>query len=138
MARILVIDDESNVRMMLRLALRHTGHDVETASDGYEGLDRFGDGADWDLVLLDQRMPGLEGLEVLREIRKRAPNARVIMVTAFGTIDLAAEAMAAGATDFLRKTVSRSIRCAARPRRLYPGVADLKCGPGNCFRCRLR
>jgi DNA-binding response OmpR family regulator len=104
MARILVIDDESNIRMMLRLALEHVGHRVDTASDGYEGLERFGpNGTDWDLVLLDQRMPGLEGLEVLKEIRERQPEARVVMITAFGTIDLATEAMAAGATDFLRK-----------------------------------
>lgn len=101
--RILVIDDESNIRMMVRLALRHVGHTVETASDGAEGLEKFGEGAEWDLVLLDHRMPGLTGLEVLREMRRRDPDARVIMITAFGTIDLAAEAMQAGATDFLRK-----------------------------------
>ena len=103
MARILIVDDENNIRMMLRLALQHGGHTVETAADGYEGLERFGDGANWDLVLLDQRMPGLEGLEVLREIRKRRENSRVILITAFGTIDLAAEAMGMGATNFLRK-----------------------------------
>lgn len=103
MARILVIDDESNIRMMLRLALTHVGHEVETAADGYEGLERFGNGTEWNLVLLDQRMPGLEGLEVLREMRGRDAKACIIMVTAFGTIDLATEAMEAGATDFLRK-----------------------------------
>jgi CheY-like chemotaxis protein len=101
--RILVIDDESNIRMMVRLALRHVGHTVETASDGAEGLEKFGDGAEWDLILLDHRMPGLTGLEVLREMRRRDPDARVIVITAFGTIDLATEAMQAGATDFLRK-----------------------------------
>lgn len=103
MANILVIDDESNIRMMLRLALTHVGHTVDTAADGYEGLEKFADGAGWDLVLLDQRMPGLEGLEVLREMRKRDAGVRVLMITAFGTVDLATEAMAAGATDFLRK-----------------------------------
>ncbi|MBC8103327.1 MAG: response regulator [Cytophagales bacterium] len=103
MARILVVDDESNIRMMLKLALVHVGHEVETASDGYEGLERFGSGAGWDLVLLDQRMPGMEGLDVLREIRRRDPAARVVMITAFGTVDLATEAMRAGITDFLRK-----------------------------------
>jgi DNA-binding response OmpR family regulator len=104
MARILVVDDETNIRKMLRLALEHVGHSVETASDGYEGIERFGaDGAAWDLVLLDQRMPGLEGLEVLKELRRRQSDARIVMITAFGTIDLATEAMAAGATDFLRK-----------------------------------
>ncbi len=103
MAHILVIDDESNIRMMLRIALTHVGHAVETAADGYEGLERFGNGDGWDLVILDQRMPGLEGLEVLREMRTRAEQACVLMITAFGTIDLATEAMAAGATNFLRK-----------------------------------
>lgn len=103
MAHILVIDDESNIRMMLRLALTHVGHTVDTAGDGYEGLEKFADGKAWDLVLLDQRMPGLEGLEVLREMRQRSATARVLMITAFGTVDLATEAMAAGASDFLRK-----------------------------------
>ena len=103
MAHILVVDDESNIRMMLRLALTHVGHAVETAADGYEGLEKFGDGSGWDLVVLDHRMPGLEGLEVLREMRVRTPAAHVLMITAFGTVDLATEAMAAGATDFLRK-----------------------------------
>ncbi|MES2462736.1 MAG: response regulator, partial [Armatimonadota bacterium] len=103
MSRILVIDDESNIRMMVKLALTHVGYDVETAADGYEGLERFGDGAGWNLVLLDQRMPGMEGLDVLREMRRRTPDARILMITAFGTIDLATEAMTAGAADFLRK-----------------------------------
>jgi CheY-like chemotaxis protein len=88
---------------MIRLALQHVGHDVETASDGEEGLRKFADGSEWDLVLLDQRMPGLSGIEVQREIRKKAPKAKLIMITAFGTIDLAAEAIQAGAMDFLRK-----------------------------------
>jgi len=101
--RILVVDDESNIRMMIRLALQHVGHTVETAADGPDGLGKFGDGAGWDLVLLDQRMPGMAGLDVLREMRQRRPDARVIMITAFGTIDLAVDAMKAGATDFLRK-----------------------------------
>ena len=103
MAHILVVDDESNIRMMIRLALAHVGHAVATAGDGYEGLETFGTGESFDLVVLDHRMPGLEGLEVLREIRKRKPDAKVLMVTAFGTIHLASEAIAAGATGFLRK-----------------------------------
>jgi CheY-like chemotaxis protein len=103
MARILVVDDEANIRMMIRLALQKDGHVVEQASDGPEGLDKFGNGGNWDLVLLDQRMPGMEGLEVLRDMRYRAPKARIVMITAYGTIDLAIEAMRAGATDFLRK-----------------------------------
>jgi DNA-binding response OmpR family regulator len=116
-AKILVIDDENNIRMMIRLALQHVGHTVETAADGSEGLEKFGDGTPWDVVLLDQRMPGLEGMEVLRAMRLRQPAARIIMITAYGTIDLAVEAMKAGATDFLRKpftadTLRNAVRAA--------------------------
>jgi DNA-binding response OmpR family regulator len=103
MARILVIDDEANIRLLVRLALQKNGHAVEQAGDGPEGLEKFAEGKRFDLVLLDQRMPGLEGLDVLREILRRERNARVIMVTAFGTIDLVVDAMKAGAKDFLRK-----------------------------------
>ena len=103
MSRILVIDDETNIRLTIRLALQHVGHEVDTAADGAEGLTKFAAGAGYDLVLLDQRMPGMEGLEVLKEIKHRQPEAKVVMITAFGTIDLAVEAMKAGATDFLRK-----------------------------------
>jgi hypothetical protein len=68
-----------------------------------EGLKKFGSGEAWDLVLLDQRMPGMDGLEVLKVVRERDPSARLVMVTAYGTIELAVEAMKAGAVDFLRK-----------------------------------
>lgn len=103
MANILVIDDESNIRTMVRLALQHVGHKVELAADGYEGLEKFGNGSGWDLVLLDHRMPGLEGLDVLKQIRYQCPAMRAIMITAFGTVDLAVDVMKAGAVDFLRK-----------------------------------
>lgn len=103
MARILVVDDESNIRMMVRMGLQAVGHQVETAADGEEAINKFNDGSGWDLVVLDQRMPGMDGLQVLHELHKRHPATRVIMITAFGTIDLAADALKAGATDFLRK-----------------------------------
>lgn len=109
MSPILIIDDESNIRTMMRLSLQAKGYRVETAPDGAEGLAKFGDGIDWDLVLLDHRMPGLTGLEVLREMRTIHPEAKVIMITAFGTIDLAADAMRAGATDFLRKPFTMEV-----------------------------
>lgn len=103
MARILLIDDERNIRLMVGMALQQLGHTVETATDGPEGLEKFGRGEGFDLVLLDQRMPGMDGLAVLRELLWHDPSARVIMLTAFGTIELAVEAMKAGAADFLRK-----------------------------------
>lgn len=88
---------------MIRLALSHAGYRVDTASDGTEGLQKFGPGSEWDLVLLDQRMPGMPGSEVQREIFRRRPNTHLILITAFGTIDLALDAIQAGASDFLRK-----------------------------------
>lgn len=108
-ARILVIDDETNIRTMIRIALQHTGYEVDTASDGYEGLIKYGDGQFWDLVLLDQRMPGMPGIEVQQEIFKRNSQARLILISAFGTIDLALEAIQAGASDFLRKPFTADI-----------------------------
>jgi DNA-binding response OmpR family regulator len=103
MARILVIDDENNIRMMVRIALEQSGHEVEVAADGPSGLEKFDGCGSFDLVLLDQRMPGMEGLDVLREMKARCPDSRIVMITAFGTIDLAVDAMKAGASDFLRK-----------------------------------
>ena len=87
----------------MKLALEHVGYAIETASDGIEGLQKFGQGEGWDLVLLDHRMPGMTGTEVQHEILKRNAATRLIMVTAFGTISLALEAIQAGASDFLRK-----------------------------------
>jgi CheY-like chemotaxis protein len=88
---------------MIKLALAHVGYSVDTAAEGQEGLEKFGSGADWGLVLLDQRMPGMSGIEVLKEIFQRKPDTRIILITAFGTIDLALEAIQSGASDFLRK-----------------------------------
>ena len=103
MAKVLVVDDENNIRTMIKLTLEHAGYEVDTASDGQEALDKFGVGDGIDLVLLDQRMPGLEGISVLKQMLYHRADTRVIMITAFGTVDLAVEAMKSGATDFLRK-----------------------------------
>lgn len=109
MSRILVVDDENNIRLMIRLALQSAGHQVQTASDGAEALEKWGDGAGFDLMLLDHRMPGMEGVDVLRALKTRDSNAKVILVTAFGTIELALDAMRAGATDFLRKPFTTEV-----------------------------
>ena len=103
MARILVIEDEDNIRNMVRLALEHADHMVGTACGGLEGVRLFGDGTDWDVVLLDQRLPDMMGLEVIGRLCARDPDAWVIMMTAVGTMELASEAQWAGARDFLRK-----------------------------------
>jgi DNA-binding response OmpR family regulator len=104
--RILIVDDEDHIRKMMRLTLEAASHQVVEAANGQAGLDAFGDGKGWDLVLLDQRMAGLEGTDVLREVRRRKPDAVVILVTAYASIDLVIEAMHLGATDFLRKPMT--------------------------------
>ncbi|KAG8526635.1 uncharacterized protein KY384_008064 [Bacidia gigantensis] len=109
MAHILVVDDENNIRKTIQLTLQHSGHTVETAADGQEALQKFYSGTHYDLIFLDQRMPGLEGLTVLGQMRYERPEAKIIMATAVGTIDLAVEAMRAGATNFLRKPFTAEI-----------------------------
>src|SRR4051812_2722659 len=107
--RILIIDDEENIRRVTRLTLEAAGYEVGEACDGGQGLETFGDGAAWDAVLLDQRMPGMDGLETLRHIRQRNGGARVIMATAYASIELAVDAMKLGATDFVRKPMTPEI-----------------------------
>lgn len=111
--RILVIDDESSVRQLVRLVLEAAGYQVSDACDGPSGLAQFADGSGWDLVLVDQRMPGMSGLEVQKEILKRSPLMKIILITAHGTMELALDALQAGALDFLRKPFStESLRLA--------------------------
>jgi CheY-like chemotaxis protein len=107
--RILIIDDEENIRRVTRLTLQAAGYEVGEAADGERGLEAFGDGSSWDAVLLDQRMPGMDGLETLRHLKDRQPDARVIMSTAYASIELAVDAMKLGATDFVRKPMTPEI-----------------------------
>ena len=104
--KLLIIDDEPHIRHMMRLTLEATGYEIDEAADGQAGLDRFGDGAEYGAVVLDQKMPGLDGLETLEHIKERRPDACVLMVTAFASVELAVDAMRLGATDFLRKPMT--------------------------------
>lgn len=104
--RVLIIDDEENIRQMLRLTLETSGYEVGEARDGMEAFAILGSESQWDVILLDQRMPGLEGTEVLRRLKILAPSAPVVMMTAFASVELAVEAMKLGATDFLRKPMT--------------------------------
>lgn len=100
--KILIIDDDSQIRTLLSERLRFHQYRVITAEDGQDGLDKFKkEGAD--LVLLDLMMPRLDGIETLNLLKKEEPEVIVIMMTAFGTIEKAVEAMKKGAYDFIPK-----------------------------------
>jgi FixJ family two-component response regulator len=104
--RVLIIDDEQHIRKMMRLTLEAAGYQVAEARDGSEGLTLYRNGAGWDVVVLDQRMAGMDGLETLRQLKERDPAARIVMATAFASIELAVDAMKLGASDFLRKPMT--------------------------------
>jgi two-component system response regulator AtoC len=97
-----VVDDEENLRVVLRTLLRRNGYEVETASSGEEALglvDAFGP----DYVLTDVRMPKMGGLDLLATLRVKGNDATVIVMSAYGNLDLAIEAMKAGAYDYVQK-----------------------------------
>jgi DNA-binding NtrC family response regulator len=101
-ANILVIDDEESMRDSCRQTLSRDGNSVEAAADGTEGLAMLAERS-FDVVVLDLRMPGLSGVEVLKRIRQSDPAAVVIVITGYATVDSAVEAMKNGAYDFLPK-----------------------------------
>ena len=102
MGRILVADDHDSLRRGLAQALADAGHDVEDASDGNAAIERLHEGC-FDVVVSDLKMNGSSGLEVLKTARTLQPNAAVILMTAFGSVSTAVEAMKAGASDYVQK-----------------------------------
>ena len=99
---ILIVDDEKNIRMTLSQSLESLGVETDMAGNGEEALTKLKE-KDFGLILLDIRMPGMDGMEVLRQVREVRPDIRIIMITAYGTIGSAVEAMKLGAVDFLQK-----------------------------------
>ncbi len=100
--RVLVVDDEENLRLVLRTLLRRNGYEVETACSGEDALglvDSFGP----DVVITDVRMPKMGGLDLLATLKAKGNDATVIVMSAYGNHDLAIEAMKAGAYDYLQK-----------------------------------
>ena len=98
----LIVDDEKNIRLALSRALEQLDIPVETAASGEEALEKLAAGG-YGVMLLDLRLPGVDGMEVLRLVTQEQPEIRVIIITAYGSIDLAVEAMKLGAVDFLQK-----------------------------------
>jgi two-component system, NtrC family, response regulator HydG len=122
MARILLIDDDPSVRESTARMLRGAGYTVQSADSGEEGFD-LARGDAFDVILSDMRMPGLSGMDVLRKLRDAHVDASFIIMTGFGTVDTAVEAMKLGAVDFVQKPFFRDellmrVRAAADRRQL--------------------
>jgi two-component system response regulator AtoC len=100
--RILIIDDEENFRHMLSVILKKERYDVETASNGEEGLQKIAV-SPFDQILCDIRMPQMDGMEFLSKVQKMGMDAPIIMMSAYGTVDTAIEAMKLGAYDYISK-----------------------------------
>ncbi|HSO26475.1 MAG TPA: response regulator transcription factor [Anaerolineales bacterium] len=108
MAKVLIIDDEEGLRHTLMRILTHNNCEVGAAADGEAALDALAEGG-FDLVFLDLRLPNMDGLEVLRRIKASDPGLPVVMLTAYGSLQSAVEALRLGATDYLLKPVDPEV-----------------------------
>jgi len=106
MTRVLVIDDEAGLRESLSLILEMEGYKVECAESAYSGLKLIDDGGNYDFIICDVRMPGMDGIEFLREIQNRDLGSIVIMISAYGTVETSIEAIKYGADDYINKPIN--------------------------------
>ncbi|MFH1243782.1 MAG: sigma-54 dependent transcriptional regulator [Pseudomonadota bacterium] len=100
--RVLVIDDEENMRHMLKVMLGKAGYAVESASDGIKALERMEE-SDFDFILCDIRMPRMDGMTFLKKAKEKYPEKTFVMMSAYGTVETALEAMKEGAYDYISK-----------------------------------
>ncbi|MEE9457186.1 MAG: response regulator, partial [bacterium] len=104
-AKVLVVDDEPIKRAVLEDELREAGYDVAAASNPLEA-ESILEKSNFDVVLTDLRMPGQDGINFLRELKEKRPEQNVIVMTAYGTVETAVEAMKSGAFDYIQKPFS--------------------------------
>ncbi|MFW6333464.1 MAG: sigma-54-dependent transcriptional regulator, partial [Thermodesulfobacteriota bacterium] len=103
--RILLVDDEPGIRKVLRISLEEMGYEVDTAENGTEALRIFREkGAP--IVLTDIKMPGMDGIDVLKRIKQENPETEVIVITGHGDMDLAIRSLKHEASDFITKPVN--------------------------------
>lgn len=101
MKKILIVDDDGELAANISEILNSAGYKTVTASTAKEALEMIPEG--FDIVLLDMIMPGMTGLEAIPEIRKKTPQSKIIMITAFATVDNAVQAIKRGASDYIAK-----------------------------------
>jgi two-component system nitrogen regulation response regulator NtrX len=128
--RILVIDDENAIREAIRMTLEYEGYRIDEARSGQEGLDKAGK-LDYDAILLDIKMPVLDGIEVLENLKAQKIHSPVVMVSGHGDVHTAVECTKRGAFDFLEKPLNRdklllTVRNAVRLRQVEDEVTELK------------
>ena len=130
MARLLVVDDEKGIREALVQVFEYEGHDVRSAEDG-PGAIMAADAFHPDVIFLDVKMPGMDGLDVLGRLRTESPGSLVVMISGHGTIDTAVEATRRGAYEFLEKPLDTdrllvTVERALELKGLTESIADLK------------
>ena len=135
MKRILIVDDDNELRENLAEILRGAGYRTDEASSGREAVEKAID-EDFDLILLDFMMPKMSGADVLMELRKVAPRSRVIMITAFATVENAVDAIKRGASDYLSKPFKID-DLLARIRKALEEATFESCGVKEDFDCIL-
>ena len=101
-AQILIVEDDRKMRLALREIMTNEGYTVDSVETGEAALERA-DGSGYDLVITDLKLPGIDGMDVLRAIRKSRPETSVVIITAYATVDTAVEAMREGAEDYISK-----------------------------------
>ncbi len=123
-AKILLIDDDTSLRRVLEYNLQEEGYEVQAAASGEEGLRLF-EQLRPDLVVTDMKMTGIDGLKVLNSIKESSPDTLVIIITAFGTVDVAVEAMKAGAYDYITKPFNReALKLTVKKALQFSGMAE--------------
>jgi two-component system response regulator (stage 0 sporulation protein F) len=124
--KILVVDDEEGARELFNTILSDEGYEVTLAVSGEDALSRLQSDA-FDLVLTDIKMPGMDGLQLLQEIRKSGTKSDVIMVTAYGEVESYLKAMSLGAAEYINKP----IRIKELKRIVHKVLTERKARPGN-------
>ena len=125
--RILVIDDEKIVRISCKKCLMPEGYDVDIAGNGREGLQLTGT-AQYDVILTDLKMPDMDGMEFLTKIKETQPEAKVIMITGYNTVEHAEEAMRRGAYYYIEKPFTPDTLVSAVREALH-GIRKLPASP---------